>query len=97
MLSTVCLCKGDRSAIMEATRGIESYLYAVHCYDGVLGIWRHDRKGTWREVHLDSGTLAPLLKRLEKQGLVDRIRPETNERKLYISLTKKGEELRWRL
>ena len=34
---------------MEATRGIESYLYAVHCYDGVLGIWRHDRKGTWRE------------------------------------------------
>ena len=49
------------------------------------------------KVHLDSGTLAPLLKRLEKQGLVDRIRPETNERKLYISLTKKGEELRWRL
>ena len=49
MLSTVCLCKGDRSAITEATRGIESYLYAVHCYDGVLGIWRHDRKGTWRE------------------------------------------------
>ena len=42
------------------------------------------------KVHLDSGTLAPLLKRLEKQGLVDRIRPETNERKLYISLTKKG-------
>lgn len=49
------------------------------------------------KVHLDSGTLAPLLKRLEKQGFVDRIRPETNERKLYISLTKKGEELRWRL
>ena len=46
------------------------------------------------KVHLDSGTLAPLLKRLEKQGLVDRIRPETNERKLYISLTEKGEELR---
>lgn len=27
-------------------------------------------------VHLDSGTLAPLLKRLEKQGYINRVRPE---------------------
>ena len=47
-------------------------------------------------VRLDSGTLAPLLKRLEKQGLVNRIRPESNERKLYISLTKEGEILKHR-
>ena len=38
--------------------------------------------------------MAPLLKRLEKQGLVNRIRPETNERKLYITLTKHGEQLK---
>ena len=31
-----------------------------------------------KRVHLDSGTLAPLLKRLEKQGLVNRIRPDNN-------------------
>lgn len=47
-----------------------------------------------KRVHLDSGTLAPLLKRLEKQGLVERKRPETNENRLYISLTKKGEALK---
>lgn len=47
-----------------------------------------------RKVHLDSGTLAPLLKRLEKQGLVERIRPENNERKLLIKLTKQGEALK---
>ena len=47
-----------------------------------------------KKVHLDSGTLAPLLKRLEKQGLIDRIRPETNERKLYVSLTEEGEALK---
>ena len=45
-------------------------------------------------VHLDSGTLAPLLKRLEKQELVTRTRPEGNENKLYISLTEKGEKLK---
>lgn len=47
-----------------------------------------------KKVHLDSGTLAPLLKRLEKLGYVNRIRPENNERKLFISLTEKGEDLK---
>ncbi len=47
-----------------------------------------------RKVYLDSGTLAPLLKRLEKQGLLTRTRPEDNERKLYISLTAQGEALK---
>lgn len=46
------------------------------------------------KVHLDSGTLAPLLKRLEKQGLVNRTRPESNERKLFLSLTEQGESLK---
>ena len=49
-----------------------------------------------QKVHLDSGTLAPLLKRLEKQGLVTRERLDTNERKLFISLTEAGEALRER-
>ncbi|MCR4818896.1 MAG: MarR family transcriptional regulator [Fretibacterium sp.] len=45
-------------------------------------------------VHLDSGTLAPLLKRLEKAGYINRVRPENNERKLFLSLTEAGEALR---
>ena len=47
-----------------------------------------------KKVRLDSGTLAPLLKRLEKQGLVERLRPESNERKLLIRLTSEGEALK---
>lgn len=47
-----------------------------------------------RRVHLDSGTLTPLLKRLEKQGLVNRVRPDHNERKLLLSLTEEGEALK---
>lgn len=47
-----------------------------------------------RKVHLDSGTLTPLLKRLEKQGLICRTRPENNERKLFLSLTEEGEALK---
>ncbi|MBK6088361.1 MarR family transcriptional regulator [Ruminococcus sp. M6(2020)] len=45
-------------------------------------------------VHLDSGTLAPLLKRLEKQGLLTRSRLESNERKLLVTLTNAGEALK---
>lgn len=45
-------------------------------------------------IHLESGTLTPLLKRLEKQSLIIRSRPENNERKLDIGLTEKGIELR---
>ena len=47
-----------------------------------------------KRVHLDSGTLAPLLKRLEKQGFITRKRPESNERKLWIELTEAGTALR---
>ena len=47
-----------------------------------------------KKVHLDSGTLAPLLKRLDKLGYITRIRPETNERKLFIELTAAGESLK---
>lgn len=47
-----------------------------------------------QKVHLDSGTLAPLLKRMEKQGMITRKRLECNERKLFLSLTKEGEALK---
>ena len=41
-------------------------------------------------VRLDSGTLTPLLKRLEKQGLIVRTHPRSRERKLFLSLTEEG-------
>ena len=47
-----------------------------------------------KKLRLDSGTLAPLLKRLEKQGRIDRMRPAGNERRLLVQLTPKGEALR---
>ena len=45
-------------------------------------------------VRLDSGTLAPLLKRLERLGYIRRTRSESDERTLVITLTEAGEALR---
>ncbi|VVE25914.1 MarR family transcriptional regulator [Pandoraea fibrosis] len=43
---------------------------------------------------LDSGTLTPLLKRLETMGLLTRRRGEADERQVFIDLTSRGMSLR---
>lgn len=45
-------------------------------------------------LHLDSGTLTPLLKRMEKAGLVLRQRDSDDERRVLVSLTDEGKRLR---
>jgi DNA-binding MarR family transcriptional regulator len=47
-------------------------------------------------LHLDSGTLSPLIKRLGHIGLVDRRRDPADERRVLISLAAKGHALRTR-
>lgn len=45
-------------------------------------------------LHLDSGTLTPLLKRMESAGLVTRQRDAKDERRVLIGVTEHGEALR---
>jgi len=45
-------------------------------------------------LYLDSGTLTPLLKKLEARGYITRKRSEEDERNLIVSLTPDGEKLR---
>lgn len=45
------------------------------------------------KLHLDSGTLTPLLKRLQSKGLIARTRSQTDERTVIITLTNQGRAL----
>ncbi len=45
-------------------------------------------------LHLDAGTLTPLLKTLEKEGYVTRERSKEDERVTIVTITKKGNELK---
>jgi len=45
-------------------------------------------------LYLDAGTLSPLLKKLEIEGLIARTHPENDERVTSVKLTDKGEELK---
>ena len=47
-----------------------------------------------RILYLDSGTLTPLLKKLEVKRLLTRRRSESDERNLIVTVTEQGEELR---
>lgn len=45
-------------------------------------------------LYLDSGTLTPLLKKLEQKGFITRKRSTDDERNLIVSITDKGEALK---
>ena len=47
-----------------------------------------------KRLYLDSGTLTPLLKKLEAKGLVSRTRSTEDERNLIISVTPRGEQMK---
>lgn len=46
------------------------------------------------ELYLDSGTISPIIKRLEKKDLINRIRTEEDERRVKVILTEKGLKLK---
>lgn len=63
----------------------------------LLVLWEKDSitvKELGQKLFLDSGTLTPMLKRMEGNHLLERKRSLEDERSVIISLTKKGEELK---
>lgn len=62
----------------------------------MLALWDRDGmrvKEIGAQLFLDSGTLTPLLKRLEAGGLLRRVRDPADERQVSIMLTQDGREL----
>jgi MarR family transcriptional regulator, organic hydroperoxide resistance regulator len=63
----------------------------------MLALWEADGQGVGElgdKLALDSGTLTPLLKRLEAQGRVCRERDAADERRVIIRLTAEGRQLK---
>jgi MarR family transcriptional regulator, organic hydroperoxide resistance regulator len=65
----------------------------------LLALWEHDGLSVsdlGGRLSLDSGTLTPLLKRLESSRLVTRLRDAADERRVLIRLTVEGRDLKAR-
>ena len=63
----------------------------------LLVLWESDGPSVselGERLFLDSGTLTPLLKRMEQAGLLQRKRSTEDERRVHVFMTPKGSELR---
>ena len=94
------MCFALYSASHSMTKVYKPLLNALNLtypqYLVLLVLWQQDSvtvNTLGERLFLDSGTLTPLLKRLEKNGYLSRKRATEDERRVIIKLTKLGEQL----
>ncbi|MBV4427532.1 MarR family winged helix-turn-helix transcriptional regulator [Clostridium tyrobutyricum] len=66
-------------------------------YITMMVMWEREKlnvKELGRYLYLDSGTLTPVLKKLESKGYITRARSKDDERNLMVTLTDKGHRLK---
>ncbi|WP_143315237.1 MarR family transcriptional regulator [Clostridium sp. HBUAS56017] len=86
-----------REVIKQYTPILDKYNLTYTQYIAMLVLWEKE-KATVKEIgkilHLDSGTLTPLLKKIESMGLITRYRDVNDDRVVIAELTEKGLELK---
>ena len=89
------------AAAKEMTRRYAPHLERLDLtytqYLAMLALWQHGQltvSGLGELMHLDSGTLTPLLKKLEAKGYVVRTRSLEDERRVSVALTEQGAKLK---
>lgn len=94
------LCFKIYSAEKKMTKLYRAYLDEIGItypqYLVLLVLWEQDNisvKELGEKLMLDSGTLTPMLKRMEINQLITRNRSKKDERVVVISLTQKGKEI----
>ena len=95
------ICFPLYAAAKEITRKYKPYLDKLDLtytqYICMMVMWEHQSlnvKQLGEYLYLDSGTLTPLLKKLEEKGYVERKKKDSDERNLIITVTDKGMDLR---
>ncbi len=95
------LCFPLYAAAKEITRKYKPFLDELDLtytqYICMMVMWEHKSlnvKQLGQYIYLDSGTLTPLLKKLEDKGYIERKKNLEDERNLIISITDKGLNLR---
>ncbi|WP_298703348.1 MarR family winged helix-turn-helix transcriptional regulator [uncultured Veillonella sp.] len=95
------LCFPLYACAKEIVRAYQTLLDPVNLtytqYIVMMVMWEHKEmnvKSLGEYLYLDSGTLTPLLRKMETKGFLTRTRSKEDERTVIISLTKEGEALR---
>ncbi len=95
------LCFAMYSASLAMTKAYKKLLGALDItypqYLVMMVLWEKDQitvSELGNRLYLDSGTLTPLLKRMETMGLLNRARDAGDERRVVVSLSDAGRALR---
>lgn len=88
-------------AMTQAYRGfLEPFGITYPQYLVFMVLWEQDGiplKRLGERLYLDSGTLTPLVKRLEKEGFLTRDRAKEDEREIRVRLSSKGRKLQQKM
>ena len=95
------LCFPLYACAKEVVRKYKPYLDELDLtytqYITMMVLWEEKNinvKDLGERLYLDSGTLTPLLKKLEAKGYIKRERSKEDERSLIISISEKGDKLK---
>lgn len=95
------LCFPLYAAAKEVVRKYKPFLDKLDLtytqYIAMMVLWENESmnvKELGSKLYLDSGTLTPLLKKLETKGYISRCRCKEDERNLIIRITEAGEALK---
>lgn len=91
------LYAASREIVKKYTPFLKSINLTYTQYITMMALWEKRQIGVKRlggMLFLDSGTLTPLLKRLESLGLITRRRDSEDERGVTVSITEEGIALR---
>ena len=86
-----------REVVRKYTPHLDAIGLTYTQYVAMMVMWEHraiTSKEMGERLHLDSGTLTPVLKKLEEKGFVTRSRSQADERNLMVTLTDEGAALR---
>ncbi|MDL9944619.1 MarR family transcriptional regulator [Gordonia sp. ABSL11-1] len=87
------LYTASRAVIAAQRPGLQDLGLTYPQYLAMLVLWEEDEITVGRlcrRLHLDSGTVSPLLRRLEALGYLTRVRSDTDERSVTVALTPEG-------
>ena len=87
----------SKEIVKKYTPHLEAIDLTYTQYITMLVMWERKQmnvKALGKLLYLDSGTLTPVLKKLEQKGYVTRSRDEKDERVLNVTLTSEGEKLK---
>ena len=91
------LYAASREVIKTYKPQLDKYGLTYTQYIAMLVVWEYEKitvKEMGQKLHLDSGTLTPVLKKLLSMELIDKYRDKEDDRVVIVEVTEKGRKMK---